>query len=71
MWFHAAAVRAGAAIIGRMATKAAVRTDRALAVRLAGLASLGAAVVDGADGPADGKGWGAAGVGCGSIANSR
>lgn len=62
MWFHAAAVRAGAAIIGRMATKAAVRTDRALAVRLAGLASLGAAVVHCAVAPAHWNEWVPAGL---------
>lgn len=45
MWCHRALFRVDAAIIGRVAFRAATKTDGGLAARLAALASVGAAVI--------------------------
>jgi hypothetical protein len=45
MWCHVSAVSAGADIIGRVSPRAATETDSGLALRLAAIASLGAAVI--------------------------
>jgi len=57
MWCHIIGVSAGDATIGRVARRAATKTDSGLAARLAAIASLGAAVIHFAVVPTHWKEW--------------
>lgn len=62
MWCHTTVDRPGPVIIGRVALKAATRTDSRLAARLAAIASLGAATIHFAVAPAHWNEWMPAGL---------
>ena len=71
MWCHIIGVSAGDDIIGRVARRAATKTDSGLAARLAATASLGAAVIHFAVVPTHWKEWIPSGLFFVSIALSQ